>query len=907
MTVQVSIRELAPVASSARAKFAPPALAPSQVPRAALHARVFGAPAVKVVLVRAPAGFGKTTAMNQLRQQMEQRGVATAWLTLDGADNDAARFLSCLESATLGIMSDAIPSAGSAPGDVMLRLADALGQQRADQSPFVLFLDDFECVHDPVVLGLVREILAHLPRNGQLVIGSRSLPDLGLGRLRGRGQLLDIDASQLRFSMAETLEFLTQRRCLALRQEQLSQLHRKTEGWVAALWLASLALEQRAAPDEFIARFSGSDLALTQYLADDVLARQPAAVRDFLLRTSILRHFNAPLCDALTGRGDSAALLLQLDAANLFLTALDHEDGQYRYHGLFADFLRAQLVRERPAETAQLHRAASRWYESQQQPVAAIDHAIAAEDTDGALRLLALHAQDLLAQGRIRLLTRWFDTMPVAALRAYPELQAIRVWALCFMRGPGAALALLEPGCCAHLDNPQAAVSVAALRPVLLAMMDDYEQAYATGRVALTTIPASATFVHTALTNAMADVFSIMGHYQEARKLLDQARRCQSESAGAFNAMYSETIEGIIDWREGRMRQASARFRMAVSATHAGPYGQTHGNAWAGVLHANALYEAGDSAQAEHLLNIYLPLATTTGLVDHMISGHVILSRIAFARGDVERTFQLLTELEYWGHRRQLPRLAASARLERSRVYLLQGNLDAARSELERADERAVWLRVQNLRLIAHDVEYIELGRLRLAIAGGEVLAALPSLQREIDAARDASRHRRALKLRLLQALALRGNAEHRAAHALLGGVLTDACREGVVRLILDEGPQVGALLRSALATQDTGGLVADDPVLSEYRQRLLQSFGPLAAEPEASSAAACDLPEALTRQELRVLTLLAEGYSNSAIGEKLFVSENTVRTHLRGINAKLGAGNRTQAVAIARRLGVLR
>lgn len=890
------------------AKLNPPSGTSSQVERAAIRAQVVGAPAARLVLVRAPAGFGKTTAMIQMRRHMEDQGAATAWMTLDHADNDVSRFLSCLEAAVSHIVSAdslnaTLPRPAASPDDVVLRLVDALAHHH---SPFALFLDDFEHVQDQVVLGLVREILAHLPRNGRMVIGSRNLPALGLGHLRGRGQMLDIDAADLRFSMQETEEFLKQRRQLPLQHEELARLHRKTEGWIAALWLASVALERRAGYAEFIARFSGSNQAVTQYLADDVLAQQPPALREFLLRTSILRHLDAPLCDALTGRKDSAALLRQLEAANLFLTPIDGEETTYRYHGLFADFLREQLASEHPGEIARLHLAASRWFESQGRPVPAIDHAIAAKDSAAAMRLLARHAKDLLAQGRIRLLTRWFDALPADALHAHPDLQVVRAWALGMMRGPGEAMALLERSDFDWTGGNGTAVSLTALRTVLLAMMDDYEQAHEVGCIALATVPASDTFVHTALTNAMADVFSVMGRYHEARNLLDAARRRQGES-GAFNAMYSEAVEGIIDLQEGRMRQAAARFRMAVRASHASAYSQAHGNAWAGVLHANALYEADDCTQAEHLLNIYLPLAASAGIQDHMICGHVTLSRIAFQRGDVDLAFQTLTELEYLGHRHGRLRLVAGARLERARVYVLQGRLEAAKTELERADDRELWQRVKGLRLLAHDVEYLELGQLRWQIAAGQAAAALPRLESEIAAARSASRHRRALKLRLLRALALYCTGDERAAHAALADVLREACDEGFVRLLLDEGPQAGALIRSFMAAQPDAVSTRRDPLFTEYLQRLLQVFGSSTGEQDAAVSSASGLREPLTRQELRVLALLAEGYSNTAIGEKLFVSANTVRTHLRGINAKLGAGNRTQAVAMARKLGMIR
>jgi LuxR family maltose regulon positive regulatory protein len=210
--------------------------------------------------------------------------------------------------------------------------------------------------------------------------------------------------------------------------------------------------------------------------------------------------------------------------------------------------------------------------------------------------------------------------------------------------------------------------------------------------------------------------------------------------------------------------------------------------------------------------------------------------------------------------------------------------------------------------LLAHDVEYLELGRLRWQIAAGQAAAALPALEREIGAAIGATRHRRALKLRLLRVLALYRSGDERAAHRVLGDVLREACNEGFIRLLLDEGPQVGVLVRSYLAAQPEGRPEQRDPLFAEYLQRLLQSCGsPATEEPDTRATEVPVLQEALTRQELRVLALLAEGYSNTAMGEKLFVSANTVRTHLRGINAKLGAGNRTQAVAVARRLGLIK
>ena len=891
-------------------KLNPPTPAPSQVARAGIWELVRTSQSVRVVLVRAPAGFGKTTAMVQCRAQLQESGVDTAWLTLDSADNDASRFLACL-SAAVGALTVDMPAemasdtaqAGLSLGDMALGIMERLANHT---SPFALFLDDFETVQEPTVVRLIREILDHLPRRGQLIIGSRGLPDLGLGRLRARGQLLEIESAQLRFSIDETTEFLTRRRQIALREEEVSQLHRKTEGWIAALWLASASLERREGRAEFISRFSGSNQAIADYLAEDVLAHQGQEVRDFLLRTSILRHLNASLCDALLPDRRSADILRRLEASNLFLTPIEGEERTYRYHSLFAGFLRSQLAREMPTAHIGLHRAASRWYESHGRPVPAIDHALEGGNHAHAVELLSVHGESLLEGGRMRLLARWFSMIPPAHTRNSPLLQVMNVWSVCLTRGPWEAMDLLEQAGLAATEDPRVLAHVLALRPMILAMMDRKEEAYALGREALARLPLGHAFADSVLSNEMAYVFSVMGQYQESHRLLDAARRQSGGGVSFFNRMYSESVEGIIDLEEGQLQQATARFRIAVSSTHAVSYRHTGGNAWAGVLYAASLYELNDLDQAEHLLQVYVPLARDVGLADHMIIGYTLLSRIAFLHGDVDQSFHCLAELEYLGHHRQLPRVVASAKLERSRLLAMQGNMPGAREELDRASDPEIWERVRRLRLPAHDLENDVLADIRLRILSGDAAGTLLRLAGLIAESTAGKRHRRALKLRILLALAQGRSGDQRAALSTMTGVLRATAGEGYIRLLADEGERAGLLVRQAedaLRSERTG------PLFSVYLQKLLQAFGPrpaFDAELPAGDGIA-GLVEPLTAKEIRILALLAEGYSNSALAEKLFVSDSTVRTHLRNINGKLGAQNRTQAVAVARRLGVIR
>jgi LuxR family maltose regulon positive regulatory protein len=889
------------------AKLSPPSASGSEVPRGALCDLVEQAPGARVVLVRAPAGFGKTTALLQARDRLRARGIATGWLTLDAADNDPSRFVACLAQAVAAMFGadvdadttlDAQPDPASEPLGAIELLATG-------SHPFALVLDDFECLQEAAVLGLVREIIDHLPAGGRLLIGSRSLPALGLGRLRVRGQLLEIDAERLRFSLEETTEFLVRRRHLTLPPEALARLHRKTEGWAAALWLASLALQGRPSARGFVEDLSGSERALADYLAEDVLAAQPQPVRDFLLRTCVLRHLNPALCDALAPGHDSAAMLAQLHENNLFVSPLQGEAGGWRYHSLFASFLREQLARERPSEAAGLHLAASRWYELAGRPVPAIDHAIDSGEQGHALALLERHAAEFLAQGRMRLLARWFAALPDERLAAHPGLAMIAVWAACFTRGAREAFALLGRMGCAASPAREVQAHLRALRPVLLAMSDRLEQAYEIGQESLGAPPGADPFADSVLTNAMAHVVAIMGEHRQAQRLLDAARR--AHGASAFNRMYAESVEGMIDLREGRLRQASARFRIAVSASGGSAYGAANGNAWAGVLHAGALYEGDRTDEADHLLSLYLPAACDVGLPDHMILGYTMRARIAFWRGDVDLAFQLLVELEYLGHERQLTRVAASAKLERAGLLALQGNGHACAEELDRADDAAVWARVRRLQLPAHDIDDIDIGRWRCALRFGDSRPALAQLPAAIAEARARSRHRRALRLRVLLAIAQARGGETTAARATMAAALRDAGTEGFVRLVVDEGEPAGALVRTLASAAALDEASLGQPLHAEYLQRLARAFGPGAPiELEPASLAQALSVEPLTRTEIRVLQLLAEGYSNGAMAEKLFVSDSTVRTHLRNINMKLDARSRTQAVAIGRRLGLI-
>ncbi|MGB3068389.1 MAG: LuxR C-terminal-related transcriptional regulator [Ottowia sp.] len=849
--------------------------------------------AARLVLVQAPAGFGKSTTLAQCREDLAARGVRTAWLALDAADNDSSRFLRALGEA-LGTLGIAVPDKQT-PEAVL----QALDQVGASIEPFALFLDDFEYVQDTVVLSIVRELIDYLPRQGQIFIGSRSAPELGIAGMRARGQLAAITADELRFSLAETRTFFAREGTELLSKEALEHLHEKTEGWIAALWLASIAVERHATPSAFVNKFSGSSGLVADYLAEDVLNAHPPHVRKFLLRSSILHRLEPDICDAVLAEDGGAAALTRIADSGIFLLSANN-DGHYRYHSLFLDFLRSQLVREMPAEVPRLNLAASIWYEQRGHMTVAVEHALLAGHYERAISLLEVQVDDLLRQGRMRLLARWFSMLPRAEIVRRPALCMAWIWGTCFTSGPWDAMRLLDQSGWTQEDD-ESRSHVLALRPLLLGMMDRYEEAFELGRESLQNLPTGNAFADSALTTTMAHTFLVMGQYSEAYRLLEASRLTQSSPSAFFNRMYAETVEGIIDLEAAQLRKATARFRLAVHSTTGTSFSATGGNAYAGVQYAAVLFESGDFAQAERLLNVYVPMARNVGLRDQLITGYVALARISFHNRQLDRAWDHLGQLEQAGYERGLPRLRASASLERAHLLTLQGNALAARAELEQSEQASVWQRVSRLAFPAHDIEDIELGWARWHLAFGEANIAHNLIIQAIERARARPKQRRILKFRLLEALALKRAGRLEAALNQFSDVVSQAAAQGFVRLLLDEGDPVLQLAQQLHTGKDAGNH-AVDPIFSEHLENLLRmQNGPPRAAPAAPSSS-----EALTPKELRILRLLANGLSNSELAGGLFVSESTVRTHLRNINQKLNATNRTQAVAIARQLGLV-
>lgn len=874
-------------------KLVPPQAPAQQTLRHALLARMTSDSPHKLKLIHAPAGFGKTTLLLQYRDACQKQQRRTLWLSLDAADNDLERFVRHLQVGWNASIQQPPQASG------------LLEQLALCEQPFTLLLDEFDAIQAPDVLALLQQLLDYLPPNGEVAISSRQIPALRLATLRAHGQLLEISRTDLCLSLEETTRLLHTRLPQSLGAQDIALLHTRTEGWVAAIQLLTLSLPQHADPTALLRHFSGSHYELAHYLTEDILLRLSPAQQEFLLLSSVFEQFDADACNWLMAREDSQEMLIGLLRDNLFLLPLDSQGHQYRYHSLFVSYLRTRLAQQDGDRHRDLQRRAAQWFVQQQRPIRAIDHLLLAGETEAAVQLLGQHAQTLLEDGRVRRLLRWFEQIPASQLADHPRLRLSCAWALILNRRYAEAHA--------HIDAikqrwPEEAVHARTLECLMLAMSDRIADCFAACSEHLPQLPDGHPLQQGILVSIQSHHMIAANRYDEARALMTEALGREKHIRHTFIRSISDYNEGWIDLLQGRLVQAQVRLQTSYrSSWRDGQKGVPGGRAMIGVPLAEVLYEMNQLEQARRLVGECLPYARQNGHVDALILSYVLLSRLAACEDDRETALRYLTELENIGLDLDLPRVKASARLEQARLYWLHGDLFLSERIVHEVQAMPLWQSLAGYTLPAQDIEVPQVMVWRLAIANGRAASVESELRQACDLAQANRRMRRCLRLKLILATALHAQDKLQPALTLLTEALQLASDEGFVRSFLDEGTALHPLLRLWHARQQHRPM--PDGVSAGFIDQLLLQIGdPPAqrAKPNTSATAAAGSIEPLSKRELQVLHFIAEGMRNREIAEKIFLSETTIKAHLRRIHSKLDAHSRTQAVAIARRHGWL-
>jgi LuxR family transcriptional regulator, maltose regulon positive regulatory protein len=885
----------------------------------------------RLTLVSAPAGFGKTTLLSDWLADLDQRQRHTrvGWLSVDDGDNDLTRFVAhlvaALQRAEVDVDASFLDSLTTAPAAAALTplvndLARAGDQELGKQ--WIVVLDDYHTIGASEVHEAVTFLLDHLPDHLHVVMATRSDPPLPLARLRSRGQLTELRAAELRFTPAEAREFLNRVMGLELTAADVDKLEDRTEGWIAGLQLAALSLRGVADHDEvagFIAAFTGSNRFVIDYLADEVLARQPPQVRDFLLRTSILDRLHGPLCDAVTGgTGGTSGIgatrtLADLERGNLFVVPLDTERSWYRYHHLFADVLHARLLAEHPEDVPDLHKRASAWFAAHGMVEDAVRHALAAEDFDRAAYLMEEALPEVRRARHDGLLLTWIRSLPEPVVRRSPVLSIVSGWSL-LMSGD---LDAVE----SRLDDAEAALAAGARDPDLAAAWADTED--------LRTAPATIPVYRASLAQARGDVGGTVRH---ARHALDLAGPEDHFVRGAASGFL-----GLAAWASGNLAEARATFSDAVRSLHAAgnyvdeldstivladmwiasgrpgrarrlyeqalqtatedgaPYPRATADLHVGLAELDR--ELGDLTSAEKHLELARVLGERASITENRYRWYVVMAQVRAAAGDYDTATQLLDQAEALYRHGFYPDVRPIAALK-ARIQIAAGELSSAGGW---AEDRAVSVDDQPDYL--REYELLTLARLLLARqpASQQDDAVLGLLDRLHGAAAETGRDGSVREIRMLQALAYHARGDLPRALAAMRRSLVDTPEpDSYVRLYLDEGAPMLALLHDAAR--------APDPAVQAQARRLLEGAVPSVEAPLVQALAEPQHTPGgtLSDRELQVLRLLDSELTGPEIARELYVTLNTLRTHTKRIFTKLDVTTRAAAVRRAHERGLL-
>ncbi|GAB4477357.1 MAG: LuxR C-terminal-related transcriptional regulator [Anaerolineae bacterium] len=849
----------------------------------------------RLTLVSAPAGFGKTTL---IAFWVQKAGRPTAWLALDEGDNDPIQFfqylIAALGQAAPDIGSTVLPMLQSRQMTHPQALATALiNDLMAADTPLILVLDDYQIITSAGVQQAVGFLLDNLPPPMHVAICTREDPPLPLARMRARGHITEIRERDLRFTAEEAAAFLRETMGLDLSAGAVEALEARTEGWITGLQLAALALQKDPEDaDAFIAAFTGDDRYIMDYLIAEVLEREPQALRDFLRQTSILDRLSAPLCQALTGREDSQALLEQLEAANLFLIPLDHRREWYRYHRLFAEVLRLMLS---PDERRELHHRAARWYEGQGHMIPAIQHALAygrlSGDMDPAERLIARAAARTIGAGGVMTVQGWLDALPDERIRANPALAINRGWVLAIGGDMAGAEAYADVAERVLADGERRDEEITAhegevlLLRCFVALMGrrDCAQTIDLAAEALQLLPVEQPYWRLIALWAMAEAQERTGRIDDAIRAFREAQQLgQTLGDQAFAVTVDMALASALNG-SGARREAVQACKEAIAR-----YTDERGRiaplaapllSLMGTLH----YEAHELEQARACYDHAADLAGQLGLDAYLLVVHGFGALTLYAQGEVEAALEAL---------RTASRLAGQTGWAETDWVLAR----EAYIRLRQGDQTAALRWAAGQALSPDDqIEYLRLDThltyARLLLAQGHDERTRRWLDRLGGFVRERGLLRWLISVDILQALAAVRSGDLAGARAYLTEAVELAAPQDYVRAFLDEDAQVLNLLPDVRAAAPA----FVDVVLAHAR-------GVAPSRP----AVAQSLIEPLSERELEVLGLIAAGLSNTEIAERLVIAQGTVKRHINNMYGKLGVQSRTQAVARARELRLL-
>lgn len=859
----------------------------------------------RLILISAPAGFGKTTL---LAEWAAQSPMPVAWVSLDENDNDQERFLSYLLSALetvepgigLGQLGLAMRQA-SQPLPLKSLLTTLVNNIAESERPLAIVLDDYHLIQADDIHDVLAFLIGYLPDNARLVVASRADLPLPLARLRARNQLAELRADDLRFTAQEAGAFLANIMGLALSAEEVADLDSRTEGWIAGLQLAALSLQNHDRPGELIAGVDGTHRYILDYLAEEVLASQPEAVRLFLLKNAILKRLNSSLCAAVTGEPDAGQLLAQLEAQNLFVFALDEQRQWYRFHHLFAGFLQGQLANRHPELVTGLHRRAIEWYRAEGVISEAIEHALIIGDFDQAGELAEIEGRRLLVDGEISTIARWAEALPEDVIQGRPKLELTLAWTK-LMRDPVAfwqqstgriealagtltgghgdiirAIASSEPGS----ERQMLLAELAMLKAFVVRSSGDLPQTISLFEVAIDVLPDTEPFLRGFAIAGLGSIFVRMGDVRRAEQAFARAELDSRAAGSTFGLVICIALQAAMQAEQANFIGATRTYERAIAVldSHGTRAMPMAGQALTGL--ADVLREQNRLDEAVDIVVQGIAMGHRTADIDALRDGYVIQARLCQDQGQIEAANKALRNAMHEARLTQSLECVRSVQAWQAWLDLAAGRLAAARQWAAALEQDVGGPDAGH----AAPVEVLTYARLLLAQRRAD--EAIPFLNELSIATETDGQSRRMIEALALSALCYQAAGAGEKALQSIARALLAAEPGGGLRIFLDLGPPMAALVREAGAKGHSPG----------YAQRLLDAFG------EASPGQISFEP--LSARELEVLQLLAAGLSNPQIADELVIALSTVKTHVNRIYAKLGVSTRAQAIVKARDAGL--
>ena len=854
----------------------------------------------KLTLISAPAGFGKTTLVSEW---IACCGRPVAWLSLDERDNDPARFISYLVKALQTIQAgigEGLLAVLQSPEPLQIEtiLTTLLNEISIIPEHFVLILDDFHSIDSQPVDQSLAFLVEHQPPQMHLVIATREDPDLPLARLRARGQCTELRAVDLRFTRSEAAEFLNRVMGLDLSEANVAALEARTEGWIAGLQLAAISMQGNEDAAGFIQSFTGSHRFVMDYLLEEVLHQQPESIQAFLLRTSVLERMCGPLCDAvlLDPSISGQATLEYLERANLFIVHQDNERRWYRYHHLFGDLLRKRLGQSfSPGGIAELHMHASEWYENNGLMLEAFRHAVAANDIEGAVRLMESKKMPVHLRGTATAILSWLESLPKTLLDARPALWWKQASMLLIIGQPmrveeklqaiEAALASTSlPGAGMDESSRDLVGKIAAARANVAQVQAQPETTLIQARRALEYLSPNDLNNRSMAIRSMGFAYYLQGNMAEAGRAYAEALSLGEASGDIINILLASIRLGQIQEGGNQLHLAAETYRRVLQRID--EYSPPNAPlAYLGL--ARIYYEWNDLNAAEQYAEQSLQLARQYDqVIDRLILSELFLAHLKLARGDAIGAASMASQTEQTARQKNFSMRLPDIAYAQALVFLRQGNTGAAAQLVRQYD--------------------LPLMQARMLIAQDEPSAALAVLESQRQQAEAKGWASTLIVVMAVQSIALYAHGEKEKAVELLGEVLRRAEPEDCIRLFVDEGEPMRLLLGDFRLWIEKQSSERDLQLIS-YIDKILAAFAQSGDLPQIKiSNLQSTIYNPLSQRELKILQLIAQGLSNREIGERLFLALDTIKGHNRKIFDKLQVQSRTEAVARAHELGLL-